>query len=120
MKGNKFKITGIEFDIYGGIIDIDIGSVTLKRNGREYIVDIIESEHYGDNNFASFKCKAEKATLEDFPDCKFDFLATDLIYPLDTCSIYIGGDHVGEVENMSIAFKVNDSITIVKDLTLEE
>jgi len=67
--------------------EIDLGAVTLKKDDREFILDIVMSEWHRDHTGTTITCKLEQ-DKESFPDCKYDLTSEDLRNGLDTATIF--------------------------------
>jgi hypothetical protein len=72
------KFLGVEVVIDGNHLstEIDFGALTLSRDGREYIVDGVQS--YRDFNGETTISIDVKVDREVFCDCKYDLKETDL------------------------------------------
>jgi hypothetical protein len=94
---------------------VDIGALTLSADGREYMMDVIQSYSQGvdltGDNTTRITCELEEKPDRDvFEDCKFDFTKEDL---LDAdchekmMTLYVGGDEDFEVESISLHFDID-------------
>lgn len=95
---------------------LDLGSITLQKDGRECILDVTESWSYGMNNEIVI-CKVEEDE-ETFPECKYDLLPDDL-YSLDKAEMFIGGD-IEELPKYITLMVIRNGNTTAIDLTLED
>lgn len=99
--------------------DIDLGSVTLKHEGREFILDVCRSNRYYDEDEDQTLIEAYVEIDEEiFPDCPYDLTEDDLKSKTLSAEIFISSEewtdtpvsmflyaNVGNVEDLSIVLK---------------
>jgi hypothetical protein len=112
------EILGLTIVIDGDHVktEIDLGCVTLSRQGREYILDPIQSYR----NFEHGETKIEvdlEVDKETFPDCKFDLEDVDLIANDLKAEFYFRCETDWEYATLFV--KIN-GMTKAIDLILEE
>lgn len=111
----KGKIDGVEIlhvSIEIGEVSLepaslDLGSVTLSCDGREYRMDMVQS--YTDEYEGYTIITVDLTTLDEdniFEDCKFDLTKEDLFSPALKGTIYIGED------SSSVAVNAYESATL--------
>ncbi len=100
---------------------VNLGALTLKRDGREFILDVCQSYTYDDEDCAGateIQCDLE-VDRELFEDCPFDLTVEDLLSEDIFAEFFISSeDEDFEVENMSLHFTINGeskSIKVIED-----
>lgn len=84
---------------------IDLGSITLRKNNKEYMLDIIRTMIYWDEDTkkTTLECQVERDD-EVFEDCKYDLTENGLLNVPDVAEIFVGGD--GEYSPISYTLHV--------------
>jgi hypothetical protein len=112
MKG--VNIHNLEIVIKGHIdinkVNVNLGSLTLSADGREYILDVDKSytDHTEDllgDDITRITCDLE-VDKETFNECKYDFTKEDLLNAdcyEDIMEMYIDGDDF-ELESVTLHF----------------
>ena len=94
-----------------------LGALTLKREGREFILDVYESYQYDDDDCAGateIQCKLE-IDEDTFEDCPFDLTMEDLLSDDVSAEFWIDGeDEDFEVESMFLFFEHNGEQKSIK------
>lgn len=82
---------------------LDLGSVTLSCEGREYILDISDSCWDFENGFTEITCGLKTFDEDDiFEECKFDLTKDDLFSYSLNGTIFVGDDErITEGEEMT-------------------
>ena len=99
---DKVEILSLEIELYGernNTHDIDLGALTLKCKGREYILDVTQSYTTIDGGFTHIRCDLEKDE-DTFPDCKYDLNVIDLMLDDVDATFYIASDL--PIENITL------------------
>jgi len=101
-----------------------LGAVTLKRDGREFILDVCKSYQYDDDDCCSgttIQCDLE-VDKDTFEDCPFDLTVEDLLSEDIYAEFYISSENEEdgefEVERMTLNFTIdgeNKKIKVVED-----
>lgn len=129
MKNKKITLANvidIQIDLFGNQLDtdIDLGSITLKLNDKEFIFDVIQSfrelDDDEENTTISLKVEIDKET---FPDCKFDLNQLDLLSNDVTGEIYFLADDMSIFNEANMYIKVkhtNKTINLKLDYCDEE
>ncbi len=112
MKNKKItleNVIDIQIDLFGNHLntDIDLGSITLKLNDKEFIFDIIQSyrelDDEEENTTITVEVEIDKKT---FPDCKFDLNQLDLLSNALTGEIYFLSDDMSIFKEANMYIKV--------------
>lgn len=85
IKDGKIEVifTSLEFEFDYNIDlgnDINLGSITLECEGREYILDVVNTIKIRDTAGSNLSCEIEKDE-ELFSDCKYDLKVEDIFNP---------------------------------------
>lgn len=85
------QILGLELVIDGDHTenDIDLGSVTISNDGREYCMDVVQS--YRDFDGGKTTIRIDVTTKDDdviFDDCPFNIKSTDLMVDKPKVTLY--------------------------------
>ena len=95
---------------------IDLGSLTLKKDGRSYILDTVQS--WIDSNGYMIECKVME-DRELFSDCKYDLTEVDLMLgDLDEATFFIGDEYIEEPTHMTLLVK-SGGMTKAIELTID-
>lgn len=71
--------------------DIDLGSIKLELDGREYQIDVCGSSRSFNDGYTIFEIDIDDSEdKETFPECKFDLTDIDLLDNRMKGSIYVG------------------------------
>ena len=86
-----------------GVTLLDLGSVTLSCEGREYILDISDSSWDFEEGFTEITCGLKTFDDEDiFEECSFDLTGEDLFSSFLKGTIFVGDEErVTEGEEMT-------------------
>jgi hypothetical protein len=111
------KILGVEVVIDGNHLstEIDFGALTLSRDGREYIVDGVQSYRDFNNGETTISIDV-KVDREVFCDCKYDLKETDLFASDLSATFFFSCDE--EWESGTLFVKIGN-LTKAIDLTLD-
>ena len=86
--------------------ETDIGAVTIRCEGREYILDVGKTEIVDEDGMYNIYCHLFYDP-DTFADCKYDLLVEDLINPNITLELWTN------MEDITITFyAVIDKLTI--------
>lgn len=117
VKIDGVEVLSLEIKLYGereNNTEIDLGGLTLSNNGREYILDVVQSFTTVEGGFTTIRCELERDN-ETFPDCKYDLTATDLMSYVKPV-FYINSEL--EIENMTLFVKngnMTKAINVIAD-----
>lgn len=114
------EILGITVVIDGDHMktEMDLGAVTLSREGREYILDPIQSYRNFEHGETKIEIDLEEEIdHETFPDCKFDLEEVDLMATDLKAEFYFSCET--EWEYATLFVKINE-MTKAIDLKLEQ
>ena len=88
----------------------NLGALTLSRDGREYILDVVSSNTYGEpdcGEATEIYCALE-IDEDTFDECKYDLTAEDLLAEDLKAEFYIGcNDEDFEVVIMELVFEID-------------
>lgn len=123
----KTTIDGVEilnatlvFDGKEEIGNLNIGALILKKEGREYLLDVTQTFWEFENSQTTIECKLE-ADKELFDECKYNLTRADL-HQLDSAEIFVD-EFQEEPESMTlnVRFPNRDGSGMTKaiNLTLE-
>lgn len=107
MKNSKIEgveILGLTIVLYGEVTDdeeVDLGAVTISRDNREYIVDVVQSNRVFEDGFTTIEAQL-KEDVETFDECPYDITAEDLMSNDLEVTFYIGGDFSATIEHMTL------------------
>jgi hypothetical protein len=88
--------------------DYDFGALTLKCEGREFILDVCQT--YWDESSGDCEIKCDLEIDKDvFEDCKYDLEAVDLYNDELVAQFYIGGTFSNIIDYMTLFIKHNGS-----------
>lgn len=107
LKIDGVTILGLEIELYGEKTqenEIDLGALTLRNEGREYILDAVKSYITTEGGFTTIEVELEKDE-ETFSDCKYDLQGSDLENGMDA-EFYISSDL--NVEYITLFVKSGD------------
>lgn len=116
------EILGVTVVLYGERTDddeIDLGSVTISRDGREYMLDVCQSYTKIDGGFTTIETDLERDD-ELFEDCTYDITSTDLMSSDLLVSLYIGGDHSLTIEHMTLFVRFGGENGMTKAINVVE
>jgi hypothetical protein len=91
-------------------VETDLGAVTISREGREYILDVIQS--YSD--FEDGLTNIETDLIRDdetFDECPYDITAEDLLSDDLKVEFYIATDN--EIQSMQLLIKVGEELKTI-------
>lgn len=107
MKNPKIEgveILGLTVVLYGEVTDdeeVDLGAVTISRDGREYILDVVQSTRVFEDGFTTIETDL-KEDVETFDECPYDITDEDLMEDDVNVSFFIGGDFSATIEHMTL------------------
>lgn len=131
-KLNKIEFLGVEIsfrttlDITDLIGAINIGGISLKKNGREYMLDPLSTDFshpVGGGTLASCKLDSFENTLDIF-EGKYDMIDADFVERnFDKAEMFLEFedsdiDYASDVESITLSYKYG-SMTVVADLEPE-
>jgi hypothetical protein len=112
------EILGVTIKLLGEITDndeIDLGAVTIKRDDREYILDVTQSYTNTDGGFTTIETALERDD-EYFSDCPYDIPAVDLMSNELVVEFYIASDLPIESLTLFVKFGGEDGMTKAIDV----
>jgi hypothetical protein len=113
------KVQYIAVEIkFEGLVDrgeVDIGSVNLCCEGREYSMDVCQSYTDDSSGDTNISCDLEE-DREVLDDCNYQLQAEDFINPKLVADIYIGGEFSSNIESATLFVKLGE-ITKAIDLS---
>ena len=104
------------------IAALDLGSVTLNCEGREYKLDVTDSLWDSDEGYTEISCGLTTIDEDDiFEDCKFDLTGDDLFSSELRGTIFVGdeGEEIEGEEMTATLIVQRDGCTRAIDLTFE-
>lgn len=116
------EILGVTVVLYGERTDddeIDLGAVTISREGREYILDVCQSYTNIDGGFTTIETDLERDD-ETFEDCPYDITAEDLMSDNLKVEFYIGGDFPHTVEHITLFVRFGGENGMTKAINVSE
>lgn len=96
----------------------DLGAVTLKKDDREYILDVVESWEEEAEKHTVLGCKVVE-DRDTFSTCNYDLTDADLLDKLDVAEIFVGGEEITEEPEYATLFIKQGGCTKAIDLTFE-
>ncbi len=114
------QILGVTIELYGEREDhheIDLGAVTIKREGREYILDVVQSYTEVKDGFSTIETDLERDD-ETFDECPYDITAEDLMSDDLVAEFYIVSDL--EVENLTLFVRFGGEDGMTKAINVVE
>ena len=121
MKIDNVEILGLTIVLYGEVKkdeDVDLGSLTIARDGREYILDVCQSYTIFDGGFTTISAELIKDE-EIFGECPYDITAEDLMSNDLKVEFYIGGTFSANIENMTLFVKFGGENGMTKAIDVE-
>ena len=119
LKIDDVEILSLDVVMYGertNIHEIDLGSLTLKNNGRGYTLDAIRSITTIDGGFSTVSIELEK-DVDTFPETEtlYDLKTLDLLYGVDA-TFYIASDLPIEHITLFVRYKgMTQAIEVVQE-----
>lgn len=101
------EILGVTVVLYGEIEEnetVDLGALTIKRDGREFILDVVQSYRKFEGGFTTIETDLEKDE-DTFEDCPYDITSTDLMSDDLDIKFFIGGDFSANIEHITLFVK---------------
>ena len=98
------EILGVTVVLYGEIEEnetVDLGALTIKRDGREYILDVVQSYKEFKGGFTTIETDLEKDE-DTFGDCPYDITSTDLMSDDLDIEFFIDGDFSANIEHITL------------------
>ena len=113
------EILSLEIELYGeatNTTEIDLGALYLSCEGREYLLDVVQSVRTFEGGFTHIRCDLERDD-EIFPteEHKYDLTGVDLMVGSIEASFYIVSDL--PIENITLF--VRGGLTRAIDVTEE-
>lgn len=105
-KIKNIEFASVEIDFYC-IVDptlYDIGALTLTCEDRNFILDVVRTDIYDNNNHSTFNCTLA-VDIDTFePGEEYNYLLTesDISNPSLKATLYIGGDFMVEPESVNL------------------
>lgn len=93
---------------------VNIGAITLSREGREFMIDVVSSKLSEDCKTIHCEVKTDYEDADTFPDCKFDLTKYDIIYGVEG-RIWIEDENY---ESITLFVKVGQTTKAI-DLIIE-
>lgn len=90
----------------------DLGAVTLECNGRQAILDIVESVHETDNNYSAIRCQLS-IDRETFDNCKYDLTSQDLLSPFLKGTLFIGDSYEVEPDSITLFVRSQNCVKAI-------
>lgn len=97
---------------------IDLGAVTIKREDREYILDIVQSYTKIEDGFTTIDTDLAKDE-DTFEDCPYNIMAEDLISDDLSVDIFIDGDFSQTIEHMTLFVRFGGENGMTKAIDIE-
>lgn len=97
----------------------DIGAITLEKEGRSFILDVVQSYTTVLNNATVISCSLEE-DRELFSKCNFELTTSDILGTLDVATIFIGGEKVSIMPDQATLFVKYGTMIKAVDLSFEE
>lgn len=95
---------------------LNIGAVTLSREGREFMIDVATSILSDDKTSINCEVKTGYEDANTFPDCKFDLTKYDIIYGVEG-RIFIDGN-LENPKSITLFVKLGETTKAI-DLIIE-
>ena len=76
--------------------NINLGAITIKKEDRECIIDIVRSKFVYEDGITTITCEVEE-DADVFTECKYDLTAKDLIFN-DSAEVFVGTENNSEVD----------------------
>jgi hypothetical protein len=93
--------------------DYDFGALTLKCDGREFILDVCQTSWDESSGDAEIECYLE-IDKDIFEDCEYDLTATDLYSRGLIAEFYLGGTFSNIVDYIELAVKHGGCTKIIE------
>lgn len=119
-KIDNVEIISLTAVLYGERNDeheIDLGSLTIKREGREYILDVVQSYTEVKDGFTTIETDLERDD-ETFAECPYDITAEDMMADDLFVEFYIASDL--EVENLTLFVRFGGENGMTKAINVVE
>lgn len=97
----------------------DIGAITLEKEGRSFILDVVQSYTTVPNNATVISCSLEE-DRELFDECNFELTTMDILGTLDVATIFVGGEEVSIMPYQATLFVKYGTVIRAVDLSFEE
>lgn len=118
----KIKSLLIKFDGDHTDTTLDLGEVTLSRDGRENKYDIVKSNRFFNGHETEITCQLS-AGHDIFPDCEYDLSEADFLSNDLVAEVYIAdgedGNAIDDFNNATLFVKFTGGLTKAIDLNLE-
>ena len=113
-KIDNVEILGLTVELYGETDNspsvVDLGAVTIKREGREYILDVVQSYTTPKDGFTTIETDLERDD-DTFDECPYDITAEDLMSDDLVAEFYIASELPVETLTLFVRFGGEDGMT---------
>ena len=105
------EVLGLTVNLFGQCEDTpDLGAVYLSYEGREYILDVVQS--YTDTNSGDTEIDCDLEIDRDtFEDCPYDLTQYDLMASRLEATFYIATEL--EIDKLSLFVKIGDMTKVI-------
>ena len=101
------EILGVTVVLYGEVKEtetVDLDALTIKCDGREFILDVVQSYRKFEGGFTTIETDLEKDE-DTFKDCPYDITSTDLMSNNLDIEFFIDGDFSANIESITLFVK---------------
>ena len=113
---HNIEILSLNVVLVGKIdVETDLGAVTISREGREYILDVVQSYSMFEDGITSIETDLERDD-ELFFDCPYDITAEDLISDDLKVEFYISTEN--EIESMTLFIRIGGAYGMTKAINV--
>ena len=84
--------------------EYDFGGVTISLEGREFMLDIVQTVWDETSGDIEIECGLE-IDKDTFPDCKYDIQSFDLMLGKPKIEVYVGGTFSNIIDYMTLFVK---------------
>jgi hypothetical protein len=113
---HNIEILSLNVVLVGKIdVETDLGAVTISREGREYILDDVQSYSTFEDGITSIETDLERDD-ELFSDCPYDITAEDLISDDLKVEFYISTEN--EIESMTLFIRIGGAYGMTKAINV--
>jgi hypothetical protein len=120
-KIDNVEILGLTIVLYGETDNspsvVDLGAVTIKREEREYILDVVQSYSTPKDGFTTIETDLERDD-EIFDECPYDITAEDLMSNDLVVEFYIASEF--PIENMTLFVRFGGENGMTKAINVVE
>lgn len=121
-KIDKAEILGVTIELYGERTDedeFDLGALTLKRQGREYILDVVQSYTNIDGGFTTIETDLQKDE-DTFDKCPYDLTDEDLMASDLVAELFVGGNFAPTIEHITLFVRFGGENGMTKAINVIE